>query len=327
MNGYNDKRMHPAANEKTFRLPETRVWASNFGAHPFISASAWLSSTLQWGCDYSCDRTASGKLDQRFYNSVYGRFMSPDPYKQSGGAGDPGSWNRYAYVGGDPINHADPQGLLQQSGCGSDPTAPLCQANDGNATDNGGCYIDGLFSTDVLCDQFPGVGSAGPIATPPSSPPCYQDQPKITQTLTDVGANILAIFTADFDPKSSQNSLASDLTAINSVISQATNRYQGGHFNLDLDLNLLLQDLGSKDDAEFLGDFGGHLDGTRQRAVVGSSPNVLNYYLHSKEHRKSGTIDFHFDRWSGTNVTAPAHLGYDVAYGTLAHSCLDPAWH
>ena len=89
MNGYNDKRMHPAANEKIFRLPKTRVWASNFAAQPLISASSWLSSTLQWGCDYSCDRTASGKLDQRFYNNVYGRFMTADPYKQSGGPGDP----------------------------------------------------------------------------------------------------------------------------------------------------------------------------------------------------------------------------------------------
>ena len=26
--------------------------------------------------------------------------------------GDPGSWNRYAYVEGDPVNHRDPSGLL-----------------------------------------------------------------------------------------------------------------------------------------------------------------------------------------------------------------------
>ena len=48
--------------------------------------------------------------DQRFYAATYGRFLSPDPYSASGGAGDPGSWNRYSYVGGDPVNFIDPSG-------------------------------------------------------------------------------------------------------------------------------------------------------------------------------------------------------------------------
>jgi RHS repeat-associated protein len=127
MNGYNDKRMHPAANEKTFRLPETRVWASNFGAHPFISASAWLSSTLQWGCDYSCDRTASGKLDQRFYNSVYGRFMSADRYKRNAKASNSGSWNKYSYTQNDPVNKFDPHGAVE---CGPDDDPDECEPDD-----------------------------------------------------------------------------------------------------------------------------------------------------------------------------------------------------
>lgn len=38
--------------------------------------------------------------------------MSADPYRASAGAGDPGSWNRYAYVGGDPVNVTDPEGLV-----------------------------------------------------------------------------------------------------------------------------------------------------------------------------------------------------------------------
>ncbi len=48
--------------------------------------------------------------DQRFYASSYGRFNTADPYRASAGAGDPGSWNRYAYVTGDPINLLDPGG-------------------------------------------------------------------------------------------------------------------------------------------------------------------------------------------------------------------------
>lgn len=50
--------------------------------------------------------------DQRYYSSQYGRFMTPDPYRASGGASDPQSWNRYAYVKGDPINHIDRRGLV-----------------------------------------------------------------------------------------------------------------------------------------------------------------------------------------------------------------------
>jgi hypothetical protein len=38
--------------------------------------------------------------------------MTPDPYRASGGAGNPQSWNRYSYVQGDPVNKGDPSGLL-----------------------------------------------------------------------------------------------------------------------------------------------------------------------------------------------------------------------
>ena len=48
--------------------------------------------------------------DQRYYASQFGRFMSADPYMASGGPGDPGSWNRYAYLSNDPINFYDLSG-------------------------------------------------------------------------------------------------------------------------------------------------------------------------------------------------------------------------
>jgi len=58
--------------------------------------------------------TGLNYADQRFYNSGLGRFMTADPYRASAGAGDPGSWNRYAYVGDDPVNYVDPNGLFAQ---------------------------------------------------------------------------------------------------------------------------------------------------------------------------------------------------------------------
>ena len=40
-----------------------------------------------------------------------GRFLTPDPYSGSISLANPASWNRYSYVGGDPINGLDPLGL------------------------------------------------------------------------------------------------------------------------------------------------------------------------------------------------------------------------
>lgn len=49
--------------------------------------------------------------DQRYYDRGTGRFLTADPSTGSNAA-DPGSWNKYAYVGGDPANFADPSGLM-----------------------------------------------------------------------------------------------------------------------------------------------------------------------------------------------------------------------
>jgi RHS repeat-associated protein len=59
-------------------------------------------------------RDAETGLDyaqNRYHSPGDGRFLSPDPYQPSAGPADPGSWNRYAYVGGDPVNGYDPAGL------------------------------------------------------------------------------------------------------------------------------------------------------------------------------------------------------------------------
>jgi len=62
---------------------------------------------------YQRDTTGLNYADQRYYATTTGRFLTADPYKTSAGASDPGSWNRYAYVQGDPVNFYDPQGLAR----------------------------------------------------------------------------------------------------------------------------------------------------------------------------------------------------------------------
>jgi len=48
----------------------------------------------------------------RKYDNKAGRWTSPDPYKGSMSRGNPQSFNRYSYVQNDPINNADPSGLI-----------------------------------------------------------------------------------------------------------------------------------------------------------------------------------------------------------------------
>ncbi len=59
--------------------------------------------------------TSLDYADQRYYSNQFGRFMTPDPYRSSAGTKDPQSWNRYAYVAGDPINYHDPKGLYLEA--------------------------------------------------------------------------------------------------------------------------------------------------------------------------------------------------------------------
>jgi len=60
------------------------------------------------------ERDSETNLDyaiNRYYASVQGRFTSPDPLMASGKSGDPQTWNRYNYVGNNPLHRIDPNGL------------------------------------------------------------------------------------------------------------------------------------------------------------------------------------------------------------------------
>jgi RHS repeat-associated protein len=59
------------------------------------------------------ERDANGGDEAMFrrYESKLPRFSQPDPYEGSYNLSDPQSFNRYAYVGNDPVNFVDPLGL------------------------------------------------------------------------------------------------------------------------------------------------------------------------------------------------------------------------
>jgi RHS repeat-associated protein len=82
------------------------------------------NDAVKFGTYHRDGFTGLDYADQRYYASTYGRFNTADPYRGSAKLKIASSWNRYAYVLGDPVNHTDKRGLDQDLG------------------DSGGCWWD-----------------------------------------------------------------------------------------------------------------------------------------------------------------------------------------
>ena len=114
----------------------------------------------------------------RYHNPGTGRFLTPDPYRNSARATDPRTWNRYAYTNGDPVNFKDPTGLDDDGFVPvCDPNDPTC-GDDGNSGDGeggaGGWDYDYPCGANALT-EVPGQGcvaNPGPGILPPPPPPC-----------------------------------------------------------------------------------------------------------------------------------------------------------
>jgi RHS repeat-associated protein len=103
--------------------------------------------------------------DQRFYASSYGRFNTVDPMNNSAGLNEPGSWNRYSYVAGDPINRSDPRGL-----CSQDSSGNLYDDDNVPGTTllyDGQCGRDGSGAVTAI-----GAGGAVTVTASPDPVPC-----------------------------------------------------------------------------------------------------------------------------------------------------------
>lgn len=82
------------------------------------------STTLLHVCAFAYkftgkERDAESGLDNfgaRYMGSTMGRFMSPDPFLNSGRPGNPQTWNRYTYGLNNPLRNTDPTGLYTCSG-------------------------------------------------------------------------------------------------------------------------------------------------------------------------------------------------------------------
>jgi RHS repeat-associated protein len=114
--------------------------------------------------------------DQRWYAQGQGRFLTSDPYQASAGPGDPASWNRYAYVQGDPTNYVDGAGLGRCLVTVN--TYVVFYTTENGVTREVGRSITGSYTMTAQCADDQGVLPAftpiqgGPTAVPmgPSDP-------------------------------------------------------------------------------------------------------------------------------------------------------------
>ncbi len=109
----------------------------------------------------------------RELNPSQGRWISPDPAGLGAASlASPQTWNRYAYVGGNPLSLVDPLGLSpRQKFCPAPGSgAPACSGLDlgsDDGFDGGGCYADGMS---IDCGIAQGALSSG------AAVPCPDNQ-------------------------------------------------------------------------------------------------------------------------------------------------------
>jgi RHS repeat-associated protein len=106
--------------------------------------------------------------DQRWHVAGSGRFLTSDPYQASGGAGDPGSWNRFGYVRGEPIHRVDPRGLAD---CPYNTCVTVSGSNGSGGSGpgvggSGGVSLSGLGGGGG--DDMQSIDSVGHLSEPAS---------------------------------------------------------------------------------------------------------------------------------------------------------------
>ena len=114
--------------------------------------SATTNDTEKFTGYFRDQATGLDYADQRYHQPGVGRFMTPDSAGKSR-LGDPSSWNRYAYAGGDPVNHVDPTGQDWNDWVSSwDPYYNAWW--EGNTGDSGYQFDIGSFISVILAQYW-----------------------------------------------------------------------------------------------------------------------------------------------------------------------------
>ena len=147
------------------RLGSVRTTASFLPYGEEISATA--NGTVKFATYTRDASTGLDYADQRYYTSQFGRFMSADRFKQAAKANDSGSWNKYSYTRGDPVNRIDPHGTEDWCDDNPEDCEPPCvgqaflgscgEAGGGDGPDPGGGGSP--LPSEPQCPLFKPVGN------------------------------------------------------------------------------------------------------------------------------------------------------------------------
>jgi RHS repeat-associated protein len=97
----------------------------------------------------------------RYQQPGSGRFLTPDK-AASASASDPGSWNRYAYVAGDPVNATDPSGQVTLTGANGEESDGSCYEYAAMAYLNPPAYVAACGDPSIwLAMPIPPGGGGG----------------------------------------------------------------------------------------------------------------------------------------------------------------------
>jgi RHS repeat-associated protein len=272
---------------------------------------------------YFRDMVGQDYADQRYCGSGTGRFWTADP----GGIGTasptrPSSWNRYAYVEGDPVNSTDRRGLYMCVGCGDDeePDDP-CDDNSTMIGCGGGGAAYGYRPVPPTVN--PTGGGSGQIAVPSKAPPCAQNQGLAAQALGNiVGAVGQVLTNSGLFTQGTIGTIENDLSGNENDAADVG--FVGGHFNVVL----------TTDQINSLGTFvAGEVNGLFLGGTDGSASGILGLIANGPRHDlPNGTslhsqmggngIDFHIDLGNPYRDIAGIvrHVGKDIL---PRNKCLD----
>jgi RHS repeat-associated protein len=268
---------------------------------------------------YTRDAVGQDYAEQRYYNSNMGAFWSPDPGGiRTTDPSRPSSWNRYAYVEGDPINSTDRHGLFLCAGCGDDEPDNPCDDDPMMIGCGGGGGAPPLPGQGTGSSGGGGNGCApGSICIPAKAPPCAQNQALAGQALNNIVSAVGQVLSASGLSQSAINAVEGDLTANETAAGDVG--FVGGHFNLILTAVQIgnLSAYGANVPGEVTGLFVGGVDGSAS-GVFGLGANGPRHdlsggtSLHSQG-AGNGSIDFHIDLGNPYTDVAGIikHLGRD----------------
>ncbi len=106
----------------------------------------------------SDDATGMDHTLWRQYDSSFGRWTSPDPYTASMTIANPQSFNRYSYVGNDPVNMREPSGLMTKEGQPDPDAAAATEEPPGDPFETG---RDIIGAAEARHDRWVDIDRAG----------------------------------------------------------------------------------------------------------------------------------------------------------------------